>query len=416
MRIKYFCVLIVVSLFFTSSQAFARKPTVASLNYAVNQLKKKAFSLNKRMKTQQLVLEKQGQAFNDVLEQQALLKEQMDQKIQQLQLELNKLKMKEAPKKDNRLLYLLSALSVFALGLSLLSLLFLQRKFRLQTEQMIQRVDNVESDLAKLSGQSVHHSHELSTLVATHGELFKGFETKLNKLDSERKLSHERRQAIEKELQELLAKPVTYEPTDADGLLINTLIEEDNLNFDEMLQAKALASEYKGEWQLAIVYWETLLSENNNNTLALLHIAYANYKLAELHSKDEIYSEKASATYNQIMLLAPEYFEDIYAYDSDENMGASELVNDPDKVFIYQQIEQLVLKVDELKNYQSIYNLACQYAREGSPLDAKTWLEQIAVDTSSLHCKHLQEDEDLDSLRELPWFQRLMKEACEEES
>jgi len=313
------------------------------------------------------------------------------------------------------LLYLLSALSAFALGLSLLSLFLLQRKFRPQTDEMVERVEGVESGLAKLSGQSVHHSHELSTLVETHGELFKGFSKKLNKLDSERKLSHERRKAVEKELQLLLAKPVTYEPDDADGLLLNTLLEEDNLNFEETLQAKALASEYKAEWQLAIVYWETLLAENKNNLQALLHIAYGNYKLAEKYRKDDIYIEKASATYNQIMLLAPEYFEDIYAYDTDENMGASELVNDPDKVFIYQQIEQLVLKVDELKNYQSIYNLACQYAKEGNEQDARTWLEQITVDKESLHCKHLSEDEDLDSLRELPWFQRLLQEACEEE-
>ena len=415
MRIKYFCVLIAISLFFTSSQAFARKPTVSSLNYAINKLKKKNVSLNQQIKAQKVALEKQGLAFNEMLEKQVLLKRQIDQKIQQLQFEINRLKAKEESKKDNNLLYLLSALSAFALGLSLLSLLLLQRKFRPQTDKMVERIDGVESGLAKLSGQSVHHAHELSTLVATHGELFKGFSTKLNRLDSERKLSHKRRQAVEKELKTLLANPVSYEATDADGLLLNTLIEEDNLNFEEILQAKSLASEYKGEWQLAIIYWETLLAENKNNMQALLHIAYANYKLAEKYRKDEIYSEKASATYNQIMLLAPEYFEDIYAYDSDENMGASELVNDPDKVFIYQQIEQLVLKVDELKNYQSILNLACQYAKEGDEENAKVWLEQIAVDEGALHCKHLSEEEELDSLRELPWFQRLLKEACEED-
>jgi len=412
MRIKHLITLLVISFFFSSSQAFARKPTVSSLNYAINKLKKENTYLNKQLRVQKVTLEKQGLSLNAILEKQALLNEQTDQQMEQLRFELNGLKSKEEPKQDNSLLYLLSALTAFALGLALLSLL-LQRRNRPRTDKINTRIESVESGMSKLSGQSVHHAHELSTLVATHGELFKGFGAKLSKLDSERKLSHERRKAVEKELKVLLANPVTYEATDADGLLINTLIEEDNLNFEEILQAKSLGAEYKGQWLLAIVYWETLLAENKNNTLALLHIAYGNYKLAERHRKDEIYLEKASATYHQIMQLAPEYFEDIYAYDSDENMGASELVNDPDKVFIYQQIEQLVLKVDELKNYQSIYDLACQYAKEGSVQDAQTWLEQIAVDSGSLHCQHLLEDKDLDALRELPWFQRLLREACE---
>ncbi len=414
MKIKYLCVLIYISLLFSSSQVFAKKPTVLSLNYEINKLKQKNRSLAKQMQVQKTALNKQSLGINELVEQQQLQRAQMDKQLQALQHELGVLKAKKESKENNGLLYFLATLSVLALGLSLLSLLLLQRKFRPQTEKIEQRVDLTESNISKLSGQVVHQSHELSTLVTTHSELFKDFVERLNKLDNERKLSHERRKVIEKELQDLLAKPVTYEATDDDKLLINTLLKEDNLNFEEILQAKSLAAEYKGEWQLAIVYWETLLAENKNNTLALLHIAYGNYKLAENNHNDDIYLEKASATYHQIMLLAPEYFEDIYAYDDDENMGASELVNDPDKIFIYQQIEQLVLKVDELKNYQSIYNLACQYAKEGNVSDAKTWLEQATLNSSSMHCKHLQEDKDLDSLRELPWFQRLIYEACKE--
>lgn len=417
MSIKLLCTLIIFSLVFTSAPSFARKPTLSSLNYAIKNLKKQNNILEKKLKTQRGRQEKQDLNFQEILQKQIQQNEQTTQQFQQTLENLKKQLQAQESKKseDSSLLYLVSVLSILALGLALFSLFLARRKPPSETPTLTPRLEQSEADIIKLSGQSAQHNHAVESLKVTHGELFKGFSHKLNKLDNERKQSYERRQSIEKELRLLLQQPVSYEASEADRLVLNTMLEEENLNFEETLQAKSLVAEYQAQWRLAIVYWETLLAENESNTLALLHVGYSNYKLAENHRKDDYYLTNSSNTYNKIMQLAPEYFEDINAYDDDENMGASELVNDPDNVVIYQQIEQLIMKVDELKNYHSIYNLACQYAKEGKKEEAKDWLEQIALDSNTLHCKHLHEDKDKDlaSIRDLPWFQHLMQASCE---
>ena len=413
MIIKFIFSLIIFSLVFISPLSFAKKPTLSSLSYAIKVIKKQNHALKKELKSYKLALKNQEVKLQDILQQQADSKTQNDQKIEQLQQQLASLQQKKPATKDNNLLYLLSALSAFAFALSLLSLFLLLRKHQPKTEQLRVRIRQTEADINKLSGQTAQQYHEVDSLKVTHNELFKGFNQKLNKLDYNRQQSYERRQAIEKELQILLHFPITHKATEADRLVLSTMLEEGNLNFEETLQAKSLFAEYQDQWQLAIVYWETLLAENKDNTLALLHVAYGNYKLAEQNRQDEHYLIKATDTYGRIMRSAPEYFEDINAYDDDENMGASELVNDPDKVRIYQQIEKLVMQVDELKNYYSIYNLACQYAKDGDTESAQDWLEQISADTHVLHCKHLQQEQDLETIRGLSWFKDLIEEACE---
>ena len=416
MSLKFFFTLVIFSLALNSTPSFARKPTLSSLNHAVN-------SLNKKLKSQKIRLEKQDASFKEVLQKQSDLKIAIETQLQSLQQQLETLKQqqlsyenKKQAKKDSALLYLLAILSASALGLSLFSLALLRRKPQPEAEalQLTSRLEQTEDNIIKLSGQAAQQHHAVDSLKVTHGELLKNFSNKLSKLDNERKQSYERRQAVEKELKYLLQQPVEYEATEADRLVLSTMLEEGNINFDEILQAKSLLAEYQSQWQLAIVYWETLLAENENNTLALLHVGYANYKLAENHRQDEYYLVSATNTYHKIMQSAPEYFEDINGYDDDENMGASELVSDPEKVLIYQQIEQLIMKVDALKNYYSIYNLACEYAKEGNTEAAQDWLEQLTLDSNPLHCRHLREEKDLDSIRDLPWFQHLIRESCEQ--
>ena len=412
MTFKLIASLIIFSLVFVSPASFAKRPTISSLNYAIKVIKRQNNALNTELNTYKLTLENQSVKLQDSLQQHAESKAQNDQKIQQLQQQLVTLQQKELEKKDNSFFYLLFAFSALALGLSLLSLFWLLKKYQPKIERLRSRVRETEADINKLSSQTAQQYHEIDSIKVTHSELFKGVSQKLSKLDYNRKQSYERRQAVEKELQTLLHFPITHQSSEADRLVLSTMLEEENLNFEETLQAKSLFAEYQDQWQLAVVYWETLLAENKENALALLHVAYGHYKLAEQNRKDEFYLTKATDTYSNIMRSAPEYFEDINGYDDDEKLGASELVNDLDKVLIYQQIEKLVLQVDALKNYYSIYNLACQYAKEGDIESAQDWLEQISANMHTQHCKHLQEEQDLEAIRGLPWFKDLIEEAC----
>jgi hypothetical protein len=412
MSIKFFSFLIVFSLLFSSSPLFAKKPTLASLNYAIKVMKRQQDLLHTTLKNHTKRLKEQESAFQAAQQKQQEEHHHTQQLLQKTQQQLTTLKEQHIEKKDNTLLYFLFIVSALALGLSALSLYLLRRKHQPKTQQLHSRLEQTETDIVKLSGQTAQQHHAVDTLKVTHDTLFKDITHKLNTLDNHQKQSYERRQAVEKELKHLLQLPVNYDATEADHLVLSTMLEEGNLNFEEILQAKSLFAEYQHQWQLAVTYWKTLLAENKQNTFALLHLAYGNYKLAEQHRNDNTYLDKAMDNYNNIMTLAPEYFEDINGYDDDENMGASELVTDPDKVLIYQQIEKLVMQVSELKNYYSIYNLACQYAKEGNNEAAQDWLEQISLGAHTLHCKHLQEEEDLDSIRTFPWFQYLIEEAC----
>jgi hypothetical protein len=411
--VKFFSLLVLFSLFFSSSPLFAKKPTLSSLNYAINLIQRQNSGLKKELKSHQARLKEQHLRFQEVLQKQLEDNKQTQQTLQQVQQQLTTLKAQQSDKKSKSVFYLFFILSAFALGLSALSLFILRRKHHPETQQLSARLEQIETDIVKLTGQTAQQYHEVDALKVTQEKRFKDVTKTLNTLDNHQKQSYERRQAVEKELKHLLQLPITHEATEADRLVLNTMLEEGNLNFEETLQAKSLVAEYQHQWQRAVIYWDTLLAENKHNTVALLHLAYGYYKLAELNRNNNDYLDKSMDNYNKIMTLAPEYFEDINGYDDDENMGASELVTDPDKVIIYQQIEKLVVQVDELKNYYAIYNLACQYAKEGNSQFAQDWLEQISLGTHTLHCKHLQKEEDLDSIRPFPWFQSLIKEACE---
>ncbi|HHL19756.1 MAG TPA: hypothetical protein ENJ33_08470 [Thiothrix sp.] len=212
-------------------------------------------------------------------------------------------------------------------------------------------------------------------------------------------------------LQKHLKSPLEQGIPELDITTLKSLLNEGHLDFQDALKAKALIAEHQQKWPHALQLWDTLLLETGDNNEALLHIGYAHYKQAADNSKNQHHLDKAVSIYDRIMVSAPEYFEDAYGYD-DQTVGPEAINTNSEELWIYQQLEELIIKTDELRNYQSILNIACKYAAEGQLEDARDCLEQVSSVYHAASCKQLQKDTDLDAIRKLDWFQDIIKEAC----
>jgi tetratricopeptide (TPR) repeat protein len=212
-------------------------------------------------------------------------------------------------------------------------------------------------------------------------------------------------------LQKHLKSPLEQGIPELDVTTLKLLLNEGQLDFQDSLKAKALIAEHQQKWPHALQLWDTLLLETGDNNEALLHIGYSHYKQAADNSKNQHHLDKAVNIYDRIMISAPEYFEDAYGYD-DQTVGPEAINTNSEELWIYQQLEELIIKTDELRNYQSILNIACKYAAEGQLEDARDCLEQVSPVYHAASCKQLQKDTDLDAVRKLDWFQDIIKSAC----
>lgn len=212
-------------------------------------------------------------------------------------------------------------------------------------------------------------------------------------------------------LEKQLRLPLEAGLSEQNRTTIKELIDDGHLSFENSLRAKALIAEHDEQWLNAMQYWETVLLEKPDNNEALLHIGFANYKLAANHRHDQTYLNQAVETYHRIMSAAPEYFEDAYGFD-DQSVEPEEHQGNAEDFWIFQQVEGLIFKTDELKNYHSILNIACQYLANDQIDDARDCLEQISPIYHASNCKQLQQDTALDAVRDQQWFKKIVAEAC----
>lgn len=213
-------------------------------------------------------------------------------------------------------------------------------------------------------------------------------------------------------LGKLLKKPLIQGLLEQEITTIRSLLEEGHLDFINSLKVKGLISEHHANWHDAIKYWDTVLLEKPQNNEALLHIGFANFKLAAMHRKKESYLNHAVNSYDQIMVSSPEYFEDAYGFD-DQVVGPDHINTNSDELWLYQQVEKLIIKTDELRNYHAVLNIACEYSAAGNTEDARECLEQISLIYHAPNYQQLQNDKDLASIRDQDWFKKIIKEASE---
>lgn len=334
------------------------------------------------------------------------------QQIQQLHTATEKALNKEAP--VDPFLTVFRIITLFTLGLLAFTLYTLVYRYlpsfdnykTLLREQ--QEITNKQQNVIDEQQRNMLQIHKNTTITA---QALAKTKAEVIGLKAAQQLSKDQAAIALEILEKQLRSPLEAGLSEQNRATIIELLDDGHLSFDNTLRAKALIAEHDEEWLDAIQFWETVLVEKPENNEALLHIGFANFKLAANHRKDQTYLNKAVDTYHHIMSSAPEYFEDAYGFD-DQSVEPEEHVGNADDFWIFQQVEGLIFKTDELKNYHSILNIACQYSVDGQLDDARDCLEQVSPIYHASNCKQLQEDTDLDSVRDQEWFKKIVKDAC----
>ena len=274
-----------------------------------------------------------------------------------------------------------------------------------------QRFQN--NQIANLQQAIGEHRDQIKALKQEQAEQTQIAQKKLQQLHEKLAQIQQQESIAEEQLEQLLNYPVDYILSSSETEQLQKLIRENQLSFSSSLKAKALEEEYSQAWQKAISYWQTYLIDSPNDTEALLHIGYDNYQLALEDSKDDYHLNQAMQAFEKIMLAAPDYFDDMQGYDGEESLNEANDFNENSKEYnLYRQLENYLMKLDELRNYRSIYQLACSYANDGKVKDAQNCLEHIPAVFHAPHCQQLQKDSNLSILRQFDWFNKLIEEAC----
>lgn len=349
---------------------------------------------------------------------------QLDNKLQQFSLVGNSVisKNQSLSEQVQWFMWITFVLAAMLLGLIWFILSF-NRKYKTTLNKLLQ-------SSAKESENKQFQTNQIANLQQAIGEQREQLQALKKELELDKQRSQkefnllqdkfeyyqQRENIAEEQLEALLNHPVDYTLSSSEKDTLHTLIKENNLSFSSNLKARALEEEYSEAWQRAIDYWKTYIIDQGNDTEALLHIGYANYCLAISNSKDDYYINQAMNAFEKIMLAAPDYFDDMQGYDGEETLNEANNINEDGKEYnLYQQLETYLMKLDELRNYHSIYMLACNYANDGKVQDAQNCLEQIPPIFHAPHCKQLQKDSNLSVLRQFDWFNKLIDEACKAE-
>ena len=348
---------------------------------------------------------------------------QLQGKLQQFGLVGNQViaENKQLSEQVTRFMWLMFILATMLLGLIWLILSF-HKKYKSTLNALQERSDKINgskqfqtNQIANLQKSISDQREQLRSLKQSSEESVSQTNKELSQLHHTFEAYQQQGSLADEQLEELLTNPVDYTLNPQEKEKLRSLITDNNLSFSGNLKARALAEEASQAWQRSIDFWETVLIESGKNSEAWLHIGYANYRLAIEDSRSNHFIERSMQAFEKIMLSDPDYFDDMQGYDGEETLNEANDFNKESKEYnLFQQLETFLMKLDELRNYQSIYMLACDYATDGKVNDAQNCLEQIPSVFHAPHCKQLQSDDNLSVLRQFDWFNELIEGACQE--
>ena len=125
--------------------------------------------------------------------------------------------------------------------------------------------------------------------------------------------------------------------------------------------------------------------------------------------------EEACGKYAQATAIDPEY---AVAYS---NWGTAlsevgKMVDDSEQArTLFLEGRDKATRAERIAAGTGAYNLACISALLGEPQECRRWLGVAQEHKTIPGCEHLRTDEDLDPVREEPWFQEILATVCEGE-
>ena len=116
--------------------------------------------------------------------------------------------------------------------------------------------------------------------------------------------------------------------------------------------------------------------------------------------------QQACAKCEQAVKLKPDYANAL------NNWGAAlaewaKTKQGPEADALFHQAEELLLKAEKLEPGCGAYNLACVAARRGQKDQCRKWLERM-VELRPQTRQHVEQDPDLESVRNEPWFREIL--------
>ena len=167
---------------------------------------------------------------------------------------------------------------------------------------------------------------------------------------------------------------------------------EGDLLFAESYEKYARAVEIKPDYHEAFYNWGNALSYQARRK--------------EGAEGDRLF-EESYEKYARALEIKPDYHEAFESWSATlVNHGVRE--EGEEAVLLLEQATDRALSAEQLMAGSGAYNLACISARLGKVDEAKMWLHQ-SLETGFLPSRnHLSEDDDLDAVREEPWFAEIL--------
>ena len=205
--------------------------------------------------------------------------------------------------------------------------------------------------------------------------------------------------SIDKYTKAVEIKPDMHEAWNNWGTALSDLArlkdgEEADRLFNGSFDTYAKAVEIKPDMHEAWNNWGTALSD-----LALLK---------DGEEADRLFNDSFDM-YAKAVEIKPDMHEAWYNWGiSLAHMARRKEGEEADRLL--EQAREKMSAAEQLSSGYAVYNLARVAALQGDPEEAKEWLLKTREHGKLPTLKHIQEDSDLDSLRDEPWFKELIEE------
>ena len=218
--------------------------------------------------------------------------------------------------------------------------------------------------------------------------------------DSETDIVSATRQKIDQAISTL----ETSDAESAESPTDQTIVEQARLfyltgDYDRVL---ALYEDASSELRPQLANWAAWSSIVEGNVLSDLALR------KEGEEADRLFNDSIDK-YTKAVEIKPDMHEAWYNWGiSLAHMARRKEGEEADRLL--EQAREKMSAAEQLSSGYAVYNLARVAALQGDPEEAKEWLLKTREHGKLPTLKHIQEDSDLDSLRDEPWFKELIEE------